>query len=66
MEADENMLVGFEFNWDTDPPEVQQTKWVFVDRGASRQEIFYPAVVGSSSGQDNVPTPSPHESHLRP
>lgn len=26
-EADENVLVTFEFNWNEDPPEARETKW---------------------------------------
>lgn len=27
VDPDENVLITFEINWDTHPPEVQQTKW---------------------------------------
>lgn len=37
LEAEENMLVGFEFSWDTEPPEVRQTKWSLTGRLLDRK-----------------------------
>lgn len=37
--ADDNVLVGFEINWDVDPPEVQQTKWTLAGQMLERKYV---------------------------
>lgn len=40
VDADENLLITFEFNWDIHPPEVRQTKWTLTSGEQLHQKSF--------------------------
>lgn len=44
--ADENVLVTLEINWDTHPPEVQQKKWALTSRELIDQKHFHLSLRG--------------------
>lgn len=53
-DADENVLITFEFNWDTDPPEMQQTKWTLTSGELLHQKKFCLSMGGRSINKFGV------------
>lgn len=46
VDADENLLVVFEINWDTHPPQVQQTKWTLKGERMLDRKHFHLSLSG--------------------
>lgn len=49
LNADENILVAFEIDWDADPPKVQQTKWELTGRLLEKRHFHLPLLSGRVS-----------------
>lgn len=46
VDADENVLITIEFNWNAHPPEVRQTKWTLIGGQKLRQKHFRVSLEG--------------------